>query len=47
MRSIVSDSVKDIISTVASYPLPDEAPTEEPIVHEEKIGEEENVPQDE
>lgn len=37
LRETVAAAVEDILTTVATYPLPDEAPTEEPIVPEEKM----------
>lgn len=37
LRETVAMAVEDILTTVATYPLPDEAPTEEPIVSEEKM----------
>ena len=39
LRETVAIAVEDIVSTVATYPLPDEAPTEKPIVSEEKMEE--------
>jgi len=40
LREVVSSAVEDIVATVASYPLPDEAPTEKPVVPLSEVEEE-------